>query len=151
MTCVGGPPVCWDLPELTSPGQLAAWLGLELGELDWFADCQGRTCREPPNPLSHYTYRWLRTRRKARLLEVPKARLQAIQRRLLHELLDRIPPHAAAHGYRRGRSVATAVAPHAGRGVVLHLDLRQFFPSIGAARVRGLYRAVGYPDAVARL
>jgi hypothetical protein len=146
-----GPPASWDLPALTSPGQLAGWLGLEPTDLDWFADCQGRARGSGPGPQSHYTYRWLVTRRRVRLLEVPKARLKAIQRQLLHELLDRIPPHEAAHGYRRGRSVATYIAPHAGRLVVLHLDLCRFFPSIRAARVRAVYRTAGYPDAVARL
>jgi hypothetical protein len=82
---------------------------------------------------------------------MPKARLKDVQRRLLHDLLDRIPPHEAAHGFRRGRSIATYVAPHAGRRVVLHLDLRQFFPSLRASRVHALFRSAGYPAAVARL
>ena len=67
---------------------------------------------------------------------MPKARLKDIQRQLLHSLLDNIPPHEAAHGYRTGRSIASYVAPHAGRAMVLHFDLCRFFPSIGAARVR---------------
>jgi hypothetical protein len=82
---------------------------------------------------------------------MPKARLKALQRRLLHDLLDAIPPHPAVHGYRRGRSVATYVAAHAGRHVVLHFDLRRFFPSVRAARVHALFRTAGYPRAVACL
>jgi RNA-directed DNA polymerase len=30
----------WAVPALPSSGALADWLGLSLGELDWFADCQ---------------------------------------------------------------------------------------------------------------
>jgi hypothetical protein len=82
---------------------------------------------------------------------MPKGRLKAVQRRLLHDILDRIPAHEAAHAYRRGRSIATYVAPHVGRRVILHLDLRQFFPSIRAARIHALWRTAGYPAAVARL
>jgi RNA-directed DNA polymerase len=81
---------------------------------------------------------------------MPKARLKAIQRRLLHEILDRIPPHDAVHSYRRGRSIATYIAPHTGRALVLHMDLRDFFPSIRSSRVHALFCHAGYPPAVAR-
>jgi hypothetical protein len=123
-----------------------------MGDLYWFADCQGRNRRTDASALQHYTYRWLVSRKgKARLLEIPKARLKDIQRRLLHELLNHIPPHEAAHGYRTGRSIASYVAPHTGCAVVLHFDLCRFFPSIGMAKVRALFRTAGYPPAVAQL
>jgi hypothetical protein len=140
------------VPQLSSPCQLAEHLRLTPAELDWFAGCKGRARGAGPGPLRHYAYHWLTGRHgRARLLEIPKARLKAIQRRLLHEILAGVPVHKAAHGYRRGHSVATYVAPHAGRGVVLHFDLRQFFPSVRAARVHALFRTAGYPPAVARL
>jgi len=69
----------------------------------------------------------------------------------LHELLDCIPPHEAAHAYRRGRSVRSYAAPHAGRAIVLRFDLRDFFPSVRASRVHALFRSAGYPDPVAQL
>jgi hypothetical protein len=145
-------PCPWPVPSLPSPAVLAGWLGLTPGELDWFADCQGREGHLPPGPLRHYTYRWLAKRSgRARLIEMPRPRLKAIQRRLLRELLDRIPAHEAAHAYRRGRSVLTYAAPHAGRAIVLRFDLRDFFPSVRAARVHALFRTAGYPAAVARL
>jgi RNA-directed DNA polymerase len=141
----------WPVPALPSPAALAEWLGLTPGELDWFADCQGREARVPAGPLRHYAYRWLAKRGgRARLIEMPKARLKEIQRRLLRDLLDHIPPHEAAHGYRRGRSVLTYAAPHAGRAIVLRFDLRDFFPSVRAARVNALFRSAGYPPSVAR-
>jgi hypothetical protein len=140
------------VPALATQAALAEWLGLDPPQLDWFADCQGREARVPAGPLRHYRYRWLsKPSGKLRLLEMPKQRLKAIQRRLLHEVLDHIPPHEAAHGYRRGRSVATYAAPHAGRGIVLRFDLREFFPSVTASRVHALYRTAGYPAEVARL
>lgn len=84
------------------------------------------------------------------MIEVPKPRLKALQRRVLHGILDLIPPHAAAHGFRAGRSVTTFIAPHVGRQIVLRLDLRNFFPSIGQARVAAVSRAAGYPKPVAK-
>jgi hypothetical protein len=147
-----GPPQTWSVPELTAPPALADWLGLTLGELDWFADCQGLEARSPSGPLRHYTYRWVPKRSaRWRLLEMPKKRLKAIQRRLLHEILDHIPAHDAVHGFRRGRSIASYVSPHSGKAVVLHFDLRDFFPSVQRSHVYALFRTAGYPHAVARL
>jgi hypothetical protein len=152
MTTHPGPPSSWPVPALATTGALAEWLGVRPNELDWFADCQGRLAAVPDGPLRHYTYRWLRQRSgKTRLLEVPRPRLKALQRRVLHGILDQIPAHAAAHGYRRGRSLATYVAPHTGRRIVLRMDLRNFFPSVRAARVHALFRTAGYPAGVARL
>lgn len=141
-----------SLPAITTEGNLAAWLSLAPGELNWFADCLGRERSTPPGPLRHYRYRPLRKASgQIRVLEAPKPRLKRLQRRLLHEILDRIPPHPAAHAFRAGRSVASYVAPHAGQDVVLHVDLREFFPSIRASRINALLRTIGYPEAVARL
>ena len=57
--------------------------------------------------------------------------------------------HDAAHGGVSGRSVRTATEPHAGAAVVVRFDLEQFFASIAAARVWGLLRVAGLPEAVA--
>jgi retron-type reverse transcriptase len=119
--------------------------------LDWFADCQGREARGSDGPLRHYRYRWQAKRSgSARLVESPRPRLKAIQRTLLRTVLDAIPPHDAAHGFRRGRSVRSHVEPHVGRPVVVTLDLCDFFPTISAPRVVALFLTAGYPEAVAR-
>jgi hypothetical protein len=99
----------------------------------------------PKGPLRHYHYRW------PRLIESPKQRLKAIQRYLLKEILERIPPHDAAHGFRVARSIQTFVAPHVGRRIVLRIDLRDFFPSIFRARILAIFLTAGYPETVARL
>jgi hypothetical protein len=152
MEPVLGAPSSWQVPPLITPIALADWLGLEPRQLDWFADCQGREAKMPAGPLRHYTYGWRAKRHgPPRLLEIPKQRLKGLQRRMLHEILDKIPPHEAAHGYRRGRSVTSYVAPHASRAIVLHFDLRDFFPSIHSSRIHALFCTVGYPRAVARL
>lgn len=138
------------LPKLASEVELAAWLELSLQELAWFADRRHLDRIGLPTPLPHYRQRWILKRGgTARLIESPKPRLKAIQRRILHELLDHVPPHQAAHGFRRGRSILSCVAPHVGREIVLRMDLRDFFPSIAAARVQGVFLTLGYPEPVA--
>jgi hypothetical protein len=69
---------------------------------------------------------------------------------MVREILDLVPVHDAAHGFVQGRSALTCARVHAGREVLLRLDLEEFFPSIGAPRVYRVFRGLGYPEAVAR-
>jgi RNA-directed DNA polymerase len=128
---------------------LATWLGITIPELDWFADV--RRMNPARGPLCHYRYTWIPKRFGSRLVEAPKARLRELQRRILRGILDRVPAHRCAHGFRAGHSCRTFVQPHVGREVVLRMDLRAFFPGIPAARVHALFETLGYPDAVSRL
>lgn len=138
-----------DLPPIPTPGDLARWLGITITQMDWFADL--RTMNPAEGPLSHYRYVWVAKRHGARLMEVPKARLRQLQRKILRGILDQVPVHAAAHGFRRGHSCRSFVAPHVGRQVVLRMDLRDFFPSIPVPRIHALFETLGYPEAVARI
>jgi RNA-directed DNA polymerase len=138
-----------SLPSLATPGDLAAWLGISTRELDWFADFRGMIGDHCP--LCHYNYQWVPKRHGYRLMEAPKSRLRAIQRKILAEILEPIPAHRAAHGFRSGHSCITYVRPHCGRSVVMRMDLRNFFPSIPAPRVHALFTTLGYPQATARL
>jgi RNA-directed DNA polymerase len=136
------------IPDLPTPGDLAAWLGISVTELDWFADV--RAINPAEGQLAHYRYVWVPKSHGMRLTEVPKIRLRDIQRKILRGILDPVPVHAAAHGFRQGKSCRTYVEPHIGREMVLRVDLRDFFPSIPAGRVHALFSTLGYPEAVAR-
>jgi hypothetical protein len=142
----------WDVPVIESPGDLAKWLGLDPGELRWFADLKGLGYQENSPQLRHYHYRILAKRfGSVRLIEAPKRRLKDLQRQILLWILEKVPPHAAVHGFVKGRSIQSFVAPHVGRRVVLRMDLRDFFPSFSGSRIQSLFRTLGYPEAVADL
>ncbi len=143
-------PSPWAVPAIATPGDLADRLELDAGHLTWLADARGLERRAPDRRLRHYTYVWL-PRRGAppRPIARPKRRLKEIQRWILHEIIDAIPAHDAAHGFARGRSVASHAARHVGRATVLQVDLEDFFASVPAARVYGIFRTAGYPEAVA--
>lgn len=137
------------LPELPTIGALSTWLDEPVGALAWFAD-QWRLAGDQQSRLQHYHYRWVPKRSGGlRLIEIPKARLRRLQQKILRQLLDRLPPHRAAHGFRRGHSCVTHAALHAGRRTVVRMDLKDFFPSIQLARVHALFEKLGYPPAVA--
>jgi hypothetical protein len=140
-----------ELPALATPGDLADWLGLRIGEMDWFAGSL-RPQVAANGPLWHYSYRWLAKRCGGyRLIEVPKPRLRNLQRRILRNILERVPVHVAAHGCVRGRSAVSAALPHTAADVLLQIDLRDFFSSVTAGRVHAVFRTLGYPPSSARL
>jgi hypothetical protein len=142
----------WNVPAIVTPGDLADWLALTPGELDWFADLKALGYKKTNSKLRHYFYRVIDKGGGAmRLIEAPKPRLKWIHQRILSGILERIPPHPAAHGFVKGRSVKTFAEPHVGQRVVLRMDLRDFFPSIGGARIQTVFRTFGYPEAVADL
>jgi hypothetical protein len=140
----------WDLPIIESVGDLADWLSLSTDDLEWFADLKGLGNKLRNPKLQHYHYS-IRPKRSGgvRLIEMPKPRLKELQRRILAGILDRIPVHAAVHGFVKKRSIVTFAAPHAGKAAVLRLDLQDFFPGFPAARVQALFRTLGYPEKVA--
>ena len=132
------------LPDLSSRDGLAEAMGITRGALDWltFAD----HADEPPHYVS---FAIPKSTGGYRVLYAPKARLKQAQRWVLDNILSRVAPSPAAHGFVRGRSIHTNAAEHAGKDMVITLDLEHFFPSITYRRVRGIFQAIGYGEEVA--
>ncbi|MES2299963.1 MAG: reverse transcriptase domain-containing protein [Pseudomonadota bacterium] len=138
-----------DLPSLPDQAALAAWLDTAPASLPWLAD-QWRNGGASATALQHYHYRWLEKRSGGlRLLEVPKPQLRALQSRILRGMLDKVPPHPAAHGFRRAHNCVSHATLHVGQRAVLKMDLKDFFTSIPAARIHALFTKLGYSDSVA--
>ncbi|MEM1032712.1 MAG: reverse transcriptase family protein [Myxococcota bacterium] len=130
---------------------LAGWLDVTATELAWLADPRGILRRQRDPRLHHYHRDWVRKRSGGyRLIERPKPRLKAIQRRLLREVLEAIPVDEAAMGFVRGRSMVDHAALHADQAVVLRVDLEDFFASVTHARVVWQLRLADHPADVAR-
>ena len=134
----------YQLPVWKTEADLAAALGISLREL-WFFAIHRERERQP-----HYvTFSIPKRGGGKRLIMAPKRRLKAIQRRLLSLLVEKLPVSEHAHAFRRGRNIRTGAEPHVGKRFVLKLDLKDFFPSVTVARVRGLLIAYGYSFPVA--
>lgn len=144
-----GRPQQWQVPAITTVPALSEWLGVAPAELrslttQWRNISEGRT--------RHYHFQWIARRGGIpRLIEAPKMRLKAVQRRILTGILDHIPPHEAAHGFRTGRNIVTFTAPHAAHSCVLRMDVQDFFPSIRRPRVLRVFLNAGYPEEIAAL
>ncbi len=137
-----GAPQKWEIPEITTLGDLADTLRLHPDDLGWLIS----------RNAEHYRHRW-QTKPKSgrfRLIESPKVLLKFAQRQVLRKILHAIPPHEAARGFRAGCSVRDFVEPHTGKEIVIRFDLEDFFPSITAARILQIFLTAGYPETVAR-
>jgi hypothetical protein len=135
----------WGTPAIGDLGGLADFLDVDGDLLDWYADRRELNRHARDQRLRHYRYVWL----PHRLIEAPKPRLRALQRRLLDTIIGLLPVHENVHGFVPGRGVHTFAAAHAAQPTVVRLDLRAFFTSVTAARVYGLLRTAGYPEPVA--
>jgi hypothetical protein len=138
--------------EIGSVGALAARLELSDGQLDWLADVRGMERTTQRERLRNYRYLTLPRRGgMPRVIEAPKQRLKEIQRWILREILDAVPAHQSAHGFTSDRSAVSHAELHTGQRVVLRLDLNDFFASVTAARIYGIWRTLGYHRRVAHM
>lgn len=91
-----------------------------------------------------------RSKRGTRVIHSPSENLRYLQRRILTRLLSRLKAHPCATGYERGHSIVTNARLHVGKAVVVRMDVRDFFTSTRADRVRDYFRAIGWNTAAAR-
>lgn len=133
-----------NLPTLADVDALATWLGLDS------ADDLRRLMRPGSHTGAPYIdFEIPKARGGRRTISAPRAPLRAIQRKILAEILSKVPTHDAAHGFVPGRSTVTNAAPHVGARLLLKTDIREFFPTIHYWRVRGLFFSLGYGERVA--
>jgi hypothetical protein len=81
---------------------------------------------------------------RRRTILAPSPALKQAQRRILRRLLGRPRAHPAVTGFERGHSIVTAARHHAGQAVVVRMDIRDFFTSTRAERVRDLFRKLDW-------
>jgi RNA-directed DNA polymerase len=129
------------LPDIPHLDELARLLGLTRNQLLRFAV---RSNYDQPKGTHYLLHRIPKKSGGERLLMAPMPKLKAIQRRLNEALVQHLPVHPAAHGFRRGRNVKTGAEPHIGKDVVISMDIADFFPTFTFRRVSGYFRHLGY-------
>ncbi len=106
------------LYKLNSRRKLAELFGLPLIDLE-------RLARRKDN---YRVFTIGRASVKSRQVEVPKARLERIHRRIFN-LLSRVAPPPYLHSGIKGKSYITNARAHLGSQRLITLDIRSFFPS----------------------
>jgi hypothetical protein len=132
------------LPVWKSEDELAAALGISVKELRFYA-----IHRQRDRFFNYVRFAIPKRGGGHRIIMAPKRRLKALQRRLLEQLVVRLPVSDHAHGFRSGRGTRSNAEPHVGQKMVIRIDLKNFFPTVTFGRVRGFLVALGYGYPVA--
>lgn len=112
----------------------------ELAVLYHFSNCQEEHYRKATIPKKNGGFR---------SLWIPDRQLAAIQRRLLVSVLEPMKVSCYATAYRKGHSLTDGVRPHVGKPVVVKMDIRDFFGSIGYLTVyQKAFPSWMFPDPV---
>lgn len=126
-----------------SPGRgvavLAAWLGVNESELRGVS-------------VEYVEFTIPKRDGSPRRIAAPRPTLKAFQRRVFRRLLRKLPVHESVIGFERGLSFVDHARAHAGRPVIVHVDIRDFFGSTKEKRVSEYLRGIGWSrDAAALL
>ncbi|MFO0557659.1 MAG: reverse transcriptase family protein [Polyangiales bacterium] len=132
------------LPLLSTPKDIADAMRVTITDLRWLAFHS-----EAAEKTHYVSFTVPKRSGGVRRLSAPHEKLARAQQWILREVLEKLPTEAAAHGFITGHSTVTNALPHVKRDVVVNLDLKDFFPTISFARVRGVLEKIGYSPAVA--
>jgi RNA-directed DNA polymerase len=136
----------YGLPEYGTSEEIANAMAISLGELRFLAFARRAST------VSHYIrFKIAKKTGGERLISAPMPRLKRSQTWILHNILEKVDLHEAAHGFCRGRSIVTNASLHVGADIIINLDLQDFFPSISYKRVKGLFKSLGYSEAAATI
>ncbi len=97
--------------------------------------------------LVHVGYRQFTLPKKSggqRIITAPDDKLKVLQRHILHRILGGLKSHPLATGFERGHSIVTNASCHVGRKVVIKLDMKDFFQSTAADRVKKYFQQIGW-------
>lgn len=136
-----GPPLRTKVPpEFADQIALKSYLGLgepELKKITYFNKRMYREFSIAKNPT------------KVRIIRAPNDRLKFFQRKIAEKLAVIYSPRNPVHGFVEDRSVKTNATSHLGRRHIVNLDIKDYFPSISAQRVRGMLVALNVDATVA--
>ena len=134
------------LPLLHSAQEIATAMEITTARLAWLTYHRGATT------IDHYVHFTIPKKSGGtRSISSPKAQLRAAQSWLLANVLQPIPVHDAAVAFRPGINIADNARRHAGRAIVVRMDLKDFFPSITFKRVKNAFSGLGFNEGVASI
>jgi RNA-directed DNA polymerase len=134
----------YGLPKWTCEADIASALKISVDRMRFYS-----VHREKERVVHYVQFAIPKRNGGERIILAPKRELKGLLRELNARLVEKLPVSEYAHGFRKGRSIATHAAEHVGKKVVVRLDLKDFFPSLHVGRVRGLLIALGYSYPVA--
>ena len=135
-----------NLPSFSNIEQLAKGMNLTVGKLRFLA------FHRNTSETKHYIHFNLPKKTGGfRLISAPMPQLKSAQHWILDNILRKVAVHEAAHGFLAERNIVSNAQPHVGAQIVVNFDLKDFFPSINFPRVKGVFRSLGYSEAIATI
>jgi retron-type reverse transcriptase len=92
-------------------------------------------------------YRWHAIAKKTggrRILHAPVPELKDLQKRMLRKLFARLKVHPAACGFVRGKSIVDHAARHAGKKLVVKIDIQNYFQATSWGRLSLYFDKLGW-------
>lgn len=86
-----------------------------------------------------------------RKIEAPNDELKAIQLWIKENILDKFSVSQYAKGFVKGVSIYDNALQHTKKELVINIDLKDFFPSIGYNEVYKVFKYIGYTESVSKL
>ena len=131
-----------SLPVIYNIADFSRRWGIGKQKLMWISFHQRHYYRELHHPKKNG---------KIRVILAPRQPMRGLQKWIQAHILSHKKPHPSAHGFVKGRSTVTHARHHAGKRVVVRLDIEDFFPSIKHQSIRKIFQQIGYPYRVAVL
>ena len=134
------------LPIFKDAAAFAMAMRTTVGEIRWLAYSRN------VSQTTHYQ-RFTMPKKTGgeRIISAPMPRLKAVQHWILGHILEKVSVHEAAHGFMPKKSIVSNAIPHLALEVVINLDMKNFFPTITYARVKGVFRKLGYSQHISTL
>jgi len=95
-----------------------------------------------------YNVHSVKKRNGIRIISNPNNTLKIKQRIILKKILYSFATHPCANGFVPEKNILDNCKDHVGKKVIYILDIKDFFPSITAKRVSGLFKFLGYKKRV---
>ena len=134
------------LPAPENLEQLAESMQLDPSEVLWLSYERVATT------VDHYTRFEIPKRSGGRrLISSPKPKMRIAQSWIAKNILDLLVPSQYAMAFRPGVSIVDNASPHLNSAIVVKLDLKDFFPSIGFTRIRGYFEYIGFNPGIATI
>jgi RNA-directed DNA polymerase len=130
------------LPALSTPEDFAHATRLSLGKIQFLSFASDSLYK---------IYSLNKINGGVRVIAQPSRELKALQSWILRNILDKLLSSPYSTGFERGSSILDNAKPHVGSNYILTIDLENFFPSIKAAKVYGVFRSIGYNKEMATL
>jgi len=136
----------FGLPDFKDALALAKAMKLELSKLRFLA------FNRKVSTVSHYKRFYMQKKSGGqRLISAPMPLLKTAQYWILENILNIVPTHESAHGFKAEHSIVSNARPHIGQDLVVNFDFKDFFPTISFNRVRGTFENLGYSPHIATI